>query len=156
MDHETTLHGPFGVVALVPDAGETLEVGSVVPPVLRILPEPERHGWEGRAADQLAACAGSDGGALLVHHVDVHAQHRALDLAGVDRSGRLATHEAAAEVGATRDRCKVDVGLPVGVDVGEALGAERATGGADGPQAAEVVGQDRTQPGTGHRLDEPG
>ena len=128
----------------------------MVPPVVRVVPESEGHGREGRPADQLAPCPGSDGRTALVDDVHVHAQHRALDLACVDRSRRLATDEAATQVGTAGDRRQVDVRLPVGVDVGEALGAERATGGADGPQRAEVVGPRRTQSGLGHRVDELG
>ena len=156
MDDEAPLWGPFCEVALVPQPGEEVEVGGVVAPVVGVVPEPQRLGRKGRPAHQLAPYPRSDRETGPVDHVHVHAQHRALDLSSMDRAGRLATHQAAAQVGPAGDGGQVDVGLPVGVHVGESLVAERAASGADCADCAQVVGVDGSESGPSHRVDELG
>ena len=156
MDHEAVLGRALGKVPLMPQPLEPVEVGGVVPLVVGVVPEAQGHGRERLPAHQLASDADPGGGAAVVDHVHVHAQHRTLDLSGVDRSGGLAAHQASAEVGAAGDGRQVHVRRPVGVHVGEALVAERAAGGADGSKVSQRVGIDGPQSSGSHRVDELG
>ena len=145
VDDDAAVVRPRGEVALAPHAREPPEVRvPVAGPDLAeraVAPEAEGHRRERCGADQLAgARAGRQGRAVLGPDVDGHAEHRSLDLARVDRAGGVAADEAAAQVGAARDRGQVDVGLHVLVDVAEALGRQRRAGRADRAQAVRARG----------------
>ena len=125
MDDEAAGLGPFGEVALVPHAREALEVRAVVAAAVVVAPEPERHRRERGAAHQLTADAGADLVALVVDDHGVEAEGRALDVAGVQRRGRVAADQAAAQVGAAADRRQVGVWRDGVVDESEPLGHQR-------------------------------
>ncbi len=85
MDDHAAVPGPLGVVALVPAAGESLEVGLPVLVAFGVIPETQGHGREWERAGQLAALSHAQGLSLVVEHLYGHAEGGTLDLPGVDR-----------------------------------------------------------------------
>src|SRR5262245_39741317 len=102
--------GPFGEVAMLPDVVESGEIGVLVFAAVWVVPKADRHGGERPGAHELPFAAPHR---LAVLGEDVHriAQPRPLDLAAPYRAGRVAEHEAAANVGAARDRGEMQVAL---------------------------------------------
>ena len=143
---------PFGEVAVVPDAGEALEIGGAVFLAVGIVPELHRHRGERHGADQLALAFGER---LAVRRIDVHRHAEAgrLDLALPHRRGRIAEHEARHDVGAARDRGEVHVGFDVAVDVFEAFRRQRRAGRGDHPQRRELVRAHRRDAGLAAGVD---
>ena len=86
-------------IAVAPDARVLLEVGGAEAPAVRIVPEAERNGGEGRRADELALLA-AHAAPLLVEDLHPHAEAARLDLAAPDRPDRVAADEAGDDVGA--------------------------------------------------------
>jgi hypothetical protein len=74
-------------VAVAPDVVEALEVGGAVLAAVGVVPEADRHHREGLGAHQLALLA-AHRAAVVVEHVDRHAQPAALDLAAPHRQHR--------------------------------------------------------------------
>ena len=156
-----------------PHAGEPLEVRGavagaqvVVDPTGRaavglVAPEAQGHRRERSGAHQLAALADRGRRSGICPHVDGHPQRRTLDLTGVDGSGRVPEHEAAAQVGPSRDGGQVQA---VGTDPGgdgvhhplEALRRQRRTRRGERPQRGEVGPLPRAVSGVAHRVDELG
>ena len=62
-----------------------------------------------------------------IEHVDVHSEAWALDLATMDRPGRIAEYETGDDVGPAGNRCEVNVPLDAVVDEIETLGNEGRT-----------------------------
>ena len=124
VDDHAAVHGPRREVAVRPHLGEPFEVRGVVALARLVAPEAERHRRERLPADQLAGDTGrlAQRRSVVGRDVDGHAEHRSLDLARVHRSGRIATHQAAAQVGAAGDRREVHVGLDPLVDHAEPVG----------------------------------
>src|ERR1700746_162767 len=58
VDHQAVVRGEGGVVPVMPDAGEALEVGGAVLGAGGIVPEADGHRRKGRSAHELAALAG--------------------------------------------------------------------------------------------------
>ncbi len=154
MDHHAAVFGPFRVVALVPHAGDPLEIGGPVAGVARIGVEAEGHRGERGPAHELTPDSGRKAPARLVDDVDVHAEAGPLDLARVDRARGVARDQAPAEVGAPRDGGEVDVGLHRVVHDVEPFWHQRRSGRGDGPDGREVVAVDGAEAGLAQRLDE--
>ena len=91
----------------------------MVTPAVRVVPEAHRHAGERPRADQFAL---SPTLAVIVEHVDVHAEAAALQLAAVHRQHRVAEHEARNNVGAAGDRHTCTPGLIFSADVVEDSG----------------------------------
>ena len=124
VDDQPAVRGLFGVIPVRPDAGEALEVGGAETAAVLILPEAQRHGREGLAADQFALTL-SQPLALVIPHLNRHAQTLALQLATPDRRGRIAQGKAGNDVGAAGDRRQAQIRLEAAVDVIEAFVRQR-------------------------------
>src|SRR5688500_16165649 len=77
-------------VAMAPDARVGPEIGRVVLPAVRVVPEADRHRGERQGADQLPFLA-DHRASVLVEDLDLHAEGAALNLATPDRSDGIAT-----------------------------------------------------------------
>src|SRR3546814_11481367 len=85
------------------DLGIGLEIGGAIARAGGVGPEADRHARERLHADQLALLA-AHRPAVVVEHLDRHAEAAALDLAAPNRADRIAADEAGADVGAAGDR----------------------------------------------------
>ena len=65
-DHEAVVLGVQRVVAVTPDAGKAFEIGRAVAAAVGVAPEAERHGREGRGADELALFPANRAALLVV------------------------------------------------------------------------------------------
>ena len=90
--------------------------------------------------------AGGKRTAVVVEHLDPHAEGEALDLAPPDGGGGVPLGEAADDVGAAGDRGEAEVRLDRLVHEVEGLGDEGGAGGEDRAHAREVVGLARAEP----------
>ena len=135
-DHAAVLRD-LREVAVMPDAGEALEIcGADLLPV-RIVPKGNRHGDERGGADELALRSANRIPGV-VEHLDGHAEASTLELSRVNRQVRVAPGEAGDDVRPSRDRREADVLLDISVDVFEALLRERRPGGADRAERRQV------------------
>ena len=153
VDDDAAMRGPFGEVAMRPDAGKPLEIGAPVLRAIRIVPEHDRHGREGHGADELALLA-PDRAARLVEHIDRHAEARPLDLAAPDGLRRYAEHEAGDDVGAAGNRGEVDIRLDRLVDEIEILRRQRRTRRGHHSQSRQIVAVARAKTRLAHCIDE--
>ena len=83
-----------GEVAVHPRARDAVPVGVEV--ALTVLPEAARHP-DPRLADYQLAHRAAHRVAVGVHHVGIHAGHRAAEGAGLERRQEVAAHDAAAD-----------------------------------------------------------
>src|SRR3546814_11559979 len=102
------------------DLGIGLEIGGAIARAGGVGPEADRHARERLHADQLALLA-AHRPAVVVEHLDRHAEAAALDLAAPNRAARIAADEAGDDVGAAGDRRQPDVVLDVAADVVETI-----------------------------------
>ena len=127
VDDQAVMLGHSGVVAVMPHAGEALEVrGPVLAPV-GVVPESDRHARERRGAHQLAALA-AHRAAGVIEDLHPQAEAAALDLPAMDRPRRAPQGEARNDVGSPGDRGEQQVGLHGAVHVIEAVGQQRRAG----------------------------
>ena len=101
VDDEAVVRGALDVVAVMPHARIVLEVGGAVTPVVRVVPEADRHRREWPRAHQLPFLSAYRP-AGFVKDLDSHPHLGTLDLTTPDRSRRDATHETADDVGPAR------------------------------------------------------
>src|SRR5690606_22155741 len=97
MDDDTAVGGPFGKIAVTPNIVEAVEIGRPVFLTRRIIPEADRHRGKRLRADQLSL-ATSQRAAVVVPHIDGHAEARPLNFALPHRQDRDAEHEAGYDV----------------------------------------------------------
>src|SRR6266581_3413499 len=153
VDDHAFVRGDLAPVAVGPDAGIALEIrGAVFLPV-GVVPEPDRHRREGPRADELPL-APFHRTALVVEHLDFQAERLALDLAAPYRQDGIPKNEAAADIGAARDRREAQVALDRPVYVVEALGRERRSRREHGAQVLELVRFRRRDARLGARVEE--
>ena len=156
VDDHAAVHGPRGEVTVRPHLRESLVVRGVIALVTFVGPEAERHRRERLPADELTRDTGciAKRRAVVGGDVDGQAERGALDLTRVDGAGGVTGHEAAAQVGAARDRREVHVGLHPVVDHVEAVGGQRRARGADRAQRVEAVGVHRLDARLADRVDQ--
>src|SRR6185312_6558074 len=146
MDDDAAMRGPLGEIAMAPDIVEALEIGAVIFGAVRIVPEFDRHGWEGAGADEFALLA-DNVPPFLVPDIDGHAERRSLDFTDPYRLGRNAEHEAGDDVRAAGNRGEMNVLLDALIDEGEAVGRQRRPRRRDQPDGGKVMRFDRPQAG---------
>ncbi len=130
-DHAAML-GEHDVVPMAPDMGKAREIGLVVFPPSRIVPETDRHGGEGSGADQLPLLA-HQRVAIVIKHRHRHPQATTLQLTTPDRLGRIAQGEAGDDIGSPGDGRETDISLNLPIDIVEPLGGEGGTRGEQRP-----------------------
>src|SRR3546814_11202095 len=84
---------PYTTLFRSPYVGIGLEIGGAIARVGGVGPEADRHARERLHADQLALLA-AHRPAVVVEHLDRHAEAAALDLAAPNRADRIAADEA--------------------------------------------------------------
>ena len=145
VDDQPVVGGQLDMVAVRPHAGEALEIGRRVAAAVGIVPKAHRHRGKRPGADQLSRLA-DHRLALLVPHLDRHAEPAGLQLAAPDRRDRVAEREARHDVGAAGDRGEVQVLLDAPVDEVEALRHQRRTGRENRAERRQIVGPAGLQP----------
>src|SRR5438552_4904425 len=110
VDNHAVVRGELDPVAVAPDAGKALEVRGAILRAVVIVPEAERHRRKRRGADELALLP-SHRLAVLVVHVDLHAQVPALELAAPDGARRAAKLKTGNDGGSARDGRQAQVVL---------------------------------------------
>src|SRR5690606_4373063 len=101
-DHSTG-GGKLSQITVRPDFRTLGEIGIEVTLPTVVAPERDGHGRERFGTDQISLAA-YHRCATVIQNIDRHAKRRALNLAGVDRQGRVAHHEATEDFRAPRDR----------------------------------------------------
>src|SRR6185437_2049015 len=104
----------------------------------RIVPKAHGHARERRRAHELTRRA-DEWEPRLIEHLDAHAKAARLQLAAVHRPDRVAEGEARDDVRAAADAAQPDVALDLCVDVIEAVLGERAAGGEDRREGAQIM-----------------
>ena len=139
-------------VAVPPDARIVLEVGRAVAGAVGVVPEAHRHGGH-RTPDHELAELPDHGPAVEVEGDGVDAETRGGDLPRVDGQDRVARQQARADVRAAAPDVEEEVGPELLVQPRIALGRERRTGLAHGPDRREVEAATRLEPvlAAGHR-----
>src|SRR5579872_921414 len=137
VDHDAVVLGQGGVVTVMPDPWEALEVGRFVTGSIRIIPEPYGHGREGRRADQFTALA-TDGASALVENLHAHAKPASLNLSPVYRQDGAAQGEARDDVRAAGNRGEENVLLDRAIDIVETIRKQRRARGQHRAQGREI------------------
>src|SRR5574337_2097317 len=138
VDDETVALREFRPVAVTPDSGEIIEIGGVVFPAVRVVPEMHRHAREGFHAHQFPRPA-AYGLAVLVPDFYRHAEATALEFAWIHRQQRIAEGETRNDVGAAGNRGQAQLRFDVAVNVFGILGQQGRAGGGDDTQLVEFV-----------------
>ena len=112
VDHHAAVLGPRREVAVRPDAGEPLEVRAAVRRTVGVAPEADRHRGERAVCTPARPCTPAGAGWPSSSHTSTAIPSTGpwISPAHTGRVGSPAD-EAAAQVGAARDRREVDVGL---------------------------------------------
>ena len=155
MNYQASGGGGFGIIAVAPHSGVTLEIGGAVAGSVGVVPEADRHRGKRLRADQFALLA-RDRGAGVVPDLGRHAERRALQLPAPHGKGRVAERETTDDVGAAGDRSHAEVAFHRVVYVIETGRGQRRPGGKHNPQLGQSVGVGGPQLRLRQRLDEPG
>src|SRR6185437_2194095 len=138
VDDHATARRELGPIPVTPDVWVPLEVRRAVFRTIRVVPEAHRHTRKGRRAHQLAWRA-DERTTRIIEYFDAHAKTARLQLAPVHRPDWIAEREAGDDVRSPADAAQTDVALYFSIDVIEAVLSERAAGGEDRGEPAQIV-----------------
>src|SRR5690606_16053783 len=102
IDDHTTIVIKFDIIAVTPDVIKAIEIGIFVTRTIRIVPEANWHGREGRGTDQFALFV-TNWLSVIIKNINGKAERTGLDDTPLDRQDRTGKHKTSENIRAPRD-----------------------------------------------------